>query len=86
MTPTRFRKRPVDIMAVKLTRENMSEIHGWVGSYAYICDDPEKPVLRIQTLEGIMTAYCGDWIIQGVKGEFYPCRDDIFQQTYEAIE
>jgi len=41
--------------------------------------------LEIQTLEGTMTASPGDWIIKGVQGEFYPCKPDIFEQTYEAV-
>jgi hypothetical protein len=40
----------------------------------------------IQTLEGDMHANPGDWIIKGVKGEFYPCKPDIFAATYEAVE
>ena len=45
-------------------------------------------VLRshINTLEGRMTAQVGDWIIKGVAGEFYPCKPDIFEATYEAVE
>lgn len=39
--------------------------------------------MRIQTLEGMMTAEIGDWIIKGIKGEFYPCKSDIFEATYE---
>ena len=46
----------------------------------------EKPTLIIQTLEGDMTANLGDWIIRGVRGEFYPCKPDIFEMTYEAVE
>jgi hypothetical protein len=41
--------------------------------------------IRIDTLEGTMTANRGDWIIRGVKGEFYPCKPDIFEATYEAV-
>lgn len=41
------------------------------------------PTLKIQTLEGVMTASVGDWIIKGVNGEFYPCKPDIFKQTYD---
>jgi hypothetical protein len=41
--------------------------------------------LDVRTLEGTMTANEGDWIIRGVKGEFYPCRPDIFAATYEAV-
>lgn len=51
----------------------------------------EQKILRsgyvsILTLEGRMRAECGDWIIKGVKGEFYPCKPDIFEATYDAIE
>lgn len=41
--------------------------------------------VEIETLEGVMVANPGDWIITGVKGERYPCRDDIFQETYELV-
>ena len=43
------------------------------------------PYMRIKTLEGVMTASPGDWIIRGVKGEFYPCKHDIFEATYDPI-
>ena len=46
---------------------------------------PSSGELYIPTLEGIMTAKPGDWIIRGVKGEFYPCKPDIFEATYEAV-
>lgn len=42
--------------------------------------------MSIKTLEGTMTAYPGDYIIKGIEGEFYPCRSDIFQKTYEVAE
>ena len=45
-----------------------------------------EAVLHIDTLEGVMTASSGDWIIQGVRGEFYPCKPDIFEATYEPVE
>ena len=41
---------------------------------------------EIKTLEGTMIAYAGDYIIQGVRGELYPCKPDIFEQTYECVE
>lgn len=44
------------------------------------------PYMRIATLEGVTTASVGDWIIRGVKGEFYPCKPDVFESTYEAVE
>jgi hypothetical protein len=43
-------------------------------------------VIEIPTLEGVMRAGCGDWIIKGVQNEFYPCKDAIFRETYEPVE
>ena len=48
--------------------------------------DPADGALLIATLEGVMKANCGDWIIRGVAGEFYPCRGDVFEATYEPVE
>lgn len=79
----KFRKKPVVIEAMQFTKESKDRCYRWVTcttSAAYIDGDP---VLKIQTLEGVMTAVLGDWIIKGVKGEFYPCKDDIFKMTYE---
>jgi hypothetical protein len=45
-----------------------------------------EPVLIIETLEGEMIANVGDYIIRGIKGEFYPCKPDIFEQTYEPVD
>jgi len=45
----------------------------------------DAPELKIKTLEGLMHVSLGDWIIQGVKGEFYPCKPDIFESTYEKV-
>ena len=47
---------------------------------------PDTDVLLVDTLEGMMRAERGDWIICGVKGEFYPCKNEIFEATYEAVE
>ena len=47
--------------------------------------DPATGELLIATLEGVMRASIGDWIIRGVAGEFYPCRGDIFEATYEGV-
>ena len=48
--------------------------------------DTEESILKIETLEGVMVATEGDYIIKGVQGEFYPCKPDIFLETYEEIE
>ncbi|WP_121703366.1 hypothetical protein [Streptomyces sp. E5N298] len=85
----RYRKKPVEIEARQLTPETVHDIKQWVGASARIHTDgvplgaPVK--LAIHTLEGVMLADFGDFIIQGVQGEFYPCREDIFRATYEAV-
>ena len=82
----KFRKKPVVIDAWQFTEETKDQVFNQVTCNCYAdWDENGKPVLRIQTLEGEMTANLGDWVIRGVKGEFYPCRADIFEATYEAV-
>jgi len=78
----KFRKKPVVIEAVEWTGENHDEIHAFAGHHVRIIG----PHAMCQTLEGAMTAVPGNWIIKGIKGEFYPCRADIFALTYEPVE
>lgn len=73
-----FRKKPVEIEARQWLGESTWDVMYWCNGLIQGQD------LYIQTLEGEMRARPGDWIIKGVKGEFYPCREDIFEQTYEA--
>ncbi len=80
----KFRKRPVVIEAVQWqpqTKEGIAEMLRFVPM-PYLAGDE----LRIKTLEGTMCAAPGDWVIRGVKGEFYPCKPDIFEETYEAVD
>ncbi|MDX3714393.1 hypothetical protein PV733_36810 [Streptomyces europaeiscabiei] len=94
----RYRKRPVEIEARQWdgTADGAARIIDWIlgsGSTAtYVCSNPDRcsendgdtpHSISIRTLEGDMTASFGDWIIKGVAGEFYPCRNDIFRKTYE---
>lgn len=87
-----FRKKPVNIAAIQWTGVNTEEVKAFLGKDANKCygiclkDSPEKVNLVIETLEGNHTASPGDFIIRGVKGEYYPCKPDIFEQTYEVIE
>jgi hypothetical protein len=86
-----FRKPPVEIQAIQFTGEtgNVAEILAEVGEgSAYVHDwyASGDDHMVIDTLEGKMIANLGDWIIKGVQGEFYPCKPDIFEQTYEAVE
>ena len=97
-----YRKRPVTIEARQLDDDtaNYHDTYLWVeantqGSFDPLSEeiptsgvsiDPSDGSFRIATLEGVMHARPGDWIIRGVAGEFYPCRDDIFRATYEPVE
>ena len=79
-------KKPVTIEAVQLTDDNHSEIIQWLSSYnveSYTLKSTDPSELYIETLEGVMKASIGDYIIKGVKDEFYPCREDIFKMTYD---
>jgi len=83
----KFRKKPVVIDAVQFDGDNRREVLSFV--YPDLSEDALRgaeimklPVV-ISTLEGDMTASPGDWIIKGVKGEFYPCKPDVFTATYE---
>lgn len=87
----KFRKKPVVIEAVQWQGHNVDEVGNFMGSLVIGINKlsaagvTEGSVL-IDTLEGTMTASPGDWIIKGVQGEFYPCKPDIFGQTYEEVE
>jgi hypothetical protein len=91
-----FRKKPIIIEAIRYTGSvrSFNEIWDWMGGdekdggpncgHKGPDDDPQE--FDIQTPEGKMTASPGDWIIKGVKDEFYPCKPDIFNLTYEKVE
>jgi hypothetical protein len=81
----KYRKKPVVIEAMQFTDHNFSELCNWIGIYRLDISDG-KLIIIIPTLEGDMTAKPNDWIIKGVQGEFYPCKPDIFEQTYESVE
>jgi hypothetical protein len=87
-TADRFRKRPVEIEARQLADDaDWPAIAAWCGAtpHAHALGDL-KDQLAIPTLEGVIWASVGDWIIRGIKGEFYPCRADIFAATYEPAD
>jgi len=88
----KFRKKPIVIDAVKwdglagTANLFIGEHYGYSWWY---WDDPsgqEKNSIVIPTLEGNMIGKVGDWLIRGVKGEFYPCKADIFEATYEPVK
>lgn len=77
-----YRKMPVVIEARKLgiDYDTDCEIVRWCGGEAI---NEHGAIVAIDTLEGRMLGFPGDWIIKGIKGEFYPCKPDIFDVTYE---
>ena len=88
-----YRKKPVVIDAIQLTPESFESVEKFIGvnagdfrHYNHEVDflSKKNPIgLHIKTLEGTMMASLGDYIIKGVNGEFYPCKPDIFEKTYE---
>jgi hypothetical protein len=87
----KYRKKPVVIEAEQWTgdRNVMDSFIGLVekpeeGNHAYYRDENKNQII-VKTLEGNMAADIGDWIIKGVKGEFYPCKPEIFEMTYEKV-
>lgn len=80
----RYRKKQVEIEARQLeyTAKSQQELAEWCGGII----EEHKSGINIPTLEGITYAQVGDFIIKGVKGEFYACKPDIFELTYEKVE
>jgi hypothetical protein len=97
---SKWRKKPVVIEAVQLNWKNWNEVCDFMGgiiskenparsvdTFSDNCGEVAGPYieLTVPTLEGNHTAKHGDFIIKGVKGEFYPCKPDIFEATYEPV-
>lgn len=86
MLPTNIRhyqKRPVQVEAIQFDGHNGRAILDFCGNRN--AEWTSKTSLYIYTLEGDMHVSAGDYIIKGVAGEFYPCKPDIFAQTYELV-
>lgn len=79
----KFRAKPCEIEAMKWTGRNVAEIIRFVKNESAIITNG---VLIIKTLEGDMVASTGDYIIRGLRGEYYPCKPDVFQKKYEPCE
>ncbi len=93
----KFRKKPIEIEAVQWTGDNHREMFNFLGGKDeeyiqatgvnfYIDWNKVNGGLIIKTLEGEHIASIGDWIIKGVQGEYYPCKPDIFETTYEVVD
>lgn len=89
----KFRKKPVEVEAFQVTRGNRWSPDSWPEWARRACRReairvatvPSACDLEVVTLEGAMRVNFDDWIIQGVKGELYPCKPDIFAATYEPV-
>lgn len=79
-------KRPVKIQAIQYTGENLQECKSFCGENIKSFLQQTQLIVNILTLEGRMTVSLGDYIIQGIAGEYYPCKPDIFEKTYEIKE
>ena len=81
----KFKKKPIIIEALQWNR-NPSEFEETFGkdvfNYIIFLEDE----LSISTKEGIMAVMIGDWVIRGIAGEYYPCKSDIFEKTYEKVD
>ena len=83
----KFRKKPVTIEAIQLTAESFDECLSFVGEENTTDGTSvDECYIGLQTLEGEYGARKNDYIIKGVQGEFYPCKPDIFSETYEEVE
>jgi hypothetical protein len=91
-----FRKRPVVIWAFQYNGQNAAHILYWIGGtkeavaalpnrLAHVNNAGDLLIRTLESGEGYHIADIGDYIIQGVKGEFYPCKPDIFEATYEEV-
>ena len=84
-----YRKKPVVIEAMQFTIENKDKVFWWANEgkrhVSPTFNENGEPTLTISTLEGDMIASLGDYVIKGIQGEFYPCKPDIFEQTYESV-
>lgn len=89
MKSIKFRKKPIVVEAIQLTSDSFDDCIEFIGE-ENLGDgtDKEEGCITIDTLEGVFDAHSdyGDWIIKGIKGEFYPCKPDIFEATYEKVE
>lgn len=84
----KYRKKPVEIEAIQYMGNNVKEVEDFVGNQLLRYTNTGNELdysLGIPTLEGIMKASIGDYIIRGIRNEFYPCKPEIFKVTYDEV-
>lgn len=87
----KYRKKPVVIEAIIFNGENVKELKYFTKDFTNeVLDIKITPTgvlhIGVKTLEGMMKVNVGDYVIKGINGEFYPCKPDIFEKTYEKVE
>jgi hypothetical protein len=96
----RYRKRPVEVEAVQVTAENVNDVCGWINDGVdemkqpdarsavyerFFFGRPETMVVTVPTLHGDAEAVEGEWVVRGPKGDFWPVRGDIFEESYQEV-
>ena len=91
MPVAKYRKKPIEIEAIQWTGKNTDLVAGWIrggGGSVLVggINERAQRVMLIRTLEGPLSVTVGDYVIQGIAQEFYPCKPKIFAATYDTIE
>ena len=92
MKVLKFRKKPIEVEAVQYDGTNAQDLFKWTNGFVQPIDpedrgdDPDCDLSVFDTLHNTwVLVYRDQWIIKGIKGEFYPCEDEVFKETYEQI-
>lgn len=91
-TDTKYRKKPVIVDAVQINESDYETTNklfllGISNKLSMMSSNLDGTItFTVDTLEGRMTGHKGDWIVKGIRGEFYIVKDDIFKETYEKVE
>lgn len=80
--PELWKKKPIPVEVVQFTAENKDDLRRFIGNKGYIEDDD----IVIGTLEGVVRASLGSYVVKGNEGEFWPVKESIFEKTYERAE
>jgi len=82
----KYVKKPVVVEAIQMLSDNIEQVYEMLGDNLIIVGDTDNKKHFIDTLEGIMELSWGDYVIKGIKGEFYPCKPDIFELSYDKVD
>jgi hypothetical protein len=80
----KYVKRPIPVEAIQYLSENLEEVLDFIGDFPLKYIQPEN-ILLLCTLEGEHMVRHGDFVIKGIYGEFYPCKPDIFKDSYVEV-